>query len=68
MPIVLDRIADNWITDVGSLYIRERERGLMMARGLADNGAKVYIGGRRKDVVEKAAASYGKNAKGSIVA
>lgn len=41
-----------------------------MARGLADNGAKVYIGGRRKDVVEKAAASYahGKNAKGSITA
>ncbi|KAB5592312.1 Short chain dehydrogenase/reductase family protein [Ceratobasidium theobromae] len=30
--------------------------GLMMARGLAANGAKVYIGGRRKAVVDKAAA------------
>ncbi|CUA67901.1 hypothetical protein RSOLAG22IIIB_13562 [Rhizoctonia solani] len=28
--------------------------GLMMAKGLAINGAKVYIGGRRKDVLDKA--------------
>lgn len=29
-----------------------------MARGLAENGAKVYIGGRRKEVVDKAAAGF----------
>ena len=27
--------------------------GLMIARGLAENGAKVYIAGRRKDVLER---------------
>lgn len=32
--------------------------GLMIARGFADNGAKTYIGSRRKDVVEKAAKEY----------
>ncbi|QRW22759.1 Enoyl-(Acyl carrier protein) reductase [Rhizoctonia solani] len=42
-------------------------RGLMMAKGLASNGAKVYIGGRRKDVVEKAAAEHGSKISGELV-
>ncbi|KAG8729401.1 Splicing factor [Ceratobasidium sp. 423] len=33
--------------------------GLMMAKGLAENGAKVYIGGRRREVVEGAAVAHG---------
>ncbi|CAE6476850.1 unnamed protein product [Rhizoctonia solani] len=41
--------------------------GLMMAKGLAVNGAKVYIGGRRKDVLDKAAAENGQGIKGQIV-
>ncbi|CAE6469973.1 unnamed protein product [Rhizoctonia solani] len=41
--------------------------GLMMAKGLAINGAKVYIGGRRKDLVEKAAAEYGSGISGKLV-
>ncbi|KAF8699665.1 Enoyl-(Acyl carrier protein) reductase, partial [Rhizoctonia solani] len=41
--------------------------GLMMAKGLASNGAKVYIGGRRKDVVEKAAAEHGSKISGELV-
>lgn len=32
--------------------------GWMIAQGLAANGAKVYIGGRRKEVLEKAAQSF----------
>ncbi|KAI5887559.1 NAD(P)-binding protein [Schizophyllum commune H4-8] len=32
--------------------------GLMIAQGLAANGAKVYIGGRRKAVVEKSAQEF----------
>jgi len=32
--------------------------GLMISQGLATNGAKVYVGGRRKDVVEEAANSW----------
>jgi NAD(P)-dependent dehydrogenase (short-subunit alcohol dehydrogenase family) len=32
--------------------------GLMIARGLAANGAKVYIGGRRKEVLETVAAQW----------
>jgi len=32
--------------------------GWMIAQGLAANGAKVYITGRRKDVLEKSAASF----------
>jgi len=32
--------------------------GLMIARGLAANNAKVYITGRRMDVIEKAAAAW----------
>ncbi len=32
--------------------------GWMIARGLAANGAKVYITGRRKEVLEKAAQSF----------
>ncbi|KAF8752777.1 Enoyl-(Acyl carrier protein) reductase [Rhizoctonia solani] len=41
--------------------------GLMMAKGLASNGAKVYIGGRRKDVVEKAAGEHGSKISGELV-
>ncbi|KAG8705685.1 hypothetical protein FRC09_002812 [Ceratobasidium sp. 395] len=29
-----------------------------MAKGFADNGAKVYIGGRRKEIVDKIASEY----------
>ncbi|CAE6486349.1 unnamed protein product [Rhizoctonia solani] len=41
--------------------------GLMIAKGLAVNGAKVYIGGRRKDVLDKAASENGQEIKGQIV-
>jgi hypothetical protein len=41
-------------------------RGLIIAQGLASSGAKVYITGRRVDVLEKAAATY--QGKGSLVA
>ena len=41
-------------------------RGLMIAQGLAASGAKVYITGRRVDILEKAAAAY--QGKGSLVA
>ncbi|EEB88011.1 hypothetical protein MPER_14406, partial [Moniliophthora perniciosa FA553] len=34
---------------------RHARRGLMMARGFAANGAKVYITGRREDVLKEAA-------------
>ena len=37
----------------------------MIAKGLAVNGAKVYISGRRKEVLEKVAASLGE-VKGTI--
>ncbi|KAG8979755.1 hypothetical protein FRB90_007978 [Tulasnella sp. 427] len=38
--------------------------GLMIARGFADNGAKTYIGSRRKEVVEKAAKEYQQASEG----
>ncbi|CAE6436428.1 unnamed protein product [Rhizoctonia solani] len=41
--------------------------GLMMAKGLAANGAKVYIGGRRREVVEKAAATHGAGINGKLL-
>jgi NADP-dependent 3-hydroxy acid dehydrogenase YdfG len=40
--------------------------GLMITRGLAANGAKVYITGRRIDVLQKVVDEW-KNEKGSIV-
>ena len=57
-----------------STYVRPNDprnahatpRGLMIAQGLASSGAKVYITGRRVDVLEKAAAAY--QGKGSLVA
>lgn len=39
--------------------------GWMIASGLAANGAKVYISGRRKEVLERSAASF-KN-EGTII-
>lgn len=43
--------------------------GLMMAKGFAANGAKVYIGGRRKEVVDKVAAESTNDAgPGKIIA
>jgi len=41
--------------------------GLMIARGLATNGAKTYIGSRRRNVVEKAAETHGHGLSGSLI-
>ena len=41
--------------------------GWMIAQGLAMNGVKVYITGRRKEVLEKAAQSFTKQANGGEV-
>jgi NAD(P)-dependent dehydrogenase (short-subunit alcohol dehydrogenase family) len=41
--------------------------GLMIAEGLAANGAKVYIGGRRKEVLAKVADEWQAQGKGVIV-
>jgi NAD(P)-dependent dehydrogenase (short-subunit alcohol dehydrogenase family) len=41
--------------------------GLMIAEGLAANGAKVYIGGRRKEVLDKVADKWEKHDKGAII-
>lgn len=38
--------------------------GWMISQGLAANGATVYITGRRKDVLEKAAAEFAKDSQG----
>jgi NADP-dependent 3-hydroxy acid dehydrogenase YdfG len=37
-----------------------------MAQGLAANGAKVYIAGRRKEVLEEAAANFKGELGGSL--
>ena len=51
-----------------SLYLLSvGQRGLMMARGLVANGAKTYIGSRRKTVVEKAAETHGHDSSGSLI-
>jgi hypothetical protein len=42
--------------------------GLMITQTLVANGAKVYITGRRGDALDKVVETYGKGAKGSIVA
>ncbi|KAH8104837.1 short-chain dehydrogenase [Cristinia sonorae] len=39
--------------------------GWMIAQGLAENGAKVYITGRRKDVLERSAQSFNANKSAS---
>ena len=41
--------------------------GLMITRGLAANGAKVYIGGRRKEVLETVAAELSVQGKGTVI-
>ncbi|KAH8989128.1 short-chain dehydrogenase [Lactarius akahatsu] len=41
--------------------------GLMIARGLAANGAKVYIGGRRKEVLETVAAECLAQGTGTVI-
>lgn len=41
--------------------------GLMITRGLAANGAKVYIGGRRKEVLETVAAELSAQGKGTVI-
>jgi len=41
--------------------------GLMIAEGLAANGAKVYIGGRRKEVLDKVADKWATHGKGTII-
>lgn len=42
--------------------------GWMIAKGFAANGAKVYITGRRKEVLERAAASFAQESKvGEII-
>ena len=41
--------------------------GLMIARGLAANGAKVYIGGRRKDVLETVANEWATHGKRTVI-
>ncbi|TFY81141.1 hypothetical protein EWM64_g2872 [Hericium alpestre] len=41
--------------------------GLMIAAGLATNGAKVYIGARRLDVLQKVANEYASTGQGTII-
>ncbi|RFU79884.1 hypothetical protein TARUN_2319 [Trichoderma arundinaceum] len=41
--------------------------GLMAAQALAANGAKVYICGRTKEKLDKAASTHGENASGEII-
>lgn len=41
--------------------------GLMIAQGLAAAGAKVYITGRRLDVLDKVAAAWDKQIGGEIL-
>ena len=38
----------------------------MMAKAFVENGAHVFIGGRRKNVVEKTATEIRQDVKGSI--
>ncbi len=43
------------------------KRGLMMAKGLAANGAKTYIGSRRRNVVERAAEAHAHGLSGRLI-
>lgn len=42
--------------------------GLMIARGLGAAGAKVYIAGRRREVLDEVVASWDKTVYGTAVA
>jgi len=39
----------------------------MIAEGLAANGAKVFIGGRRKEVLDKVADKWATHDKGTVI-
>ncbi|THG97302.1 hypothetical protein EW145_g7641 [Phellinidium pouzarii] len=41
------------------LYVRHAYRGLMIAKGLASGGAKVYISGRRFEILQEEAVKFG---------
>ena len=41
--------------------------GLMIAGGLAANGAKVYIGSRRKEVLHKVADEWATHGRGTLI-
>ncbi|KAG8736353.1 hypothetical protein FRC12_017668 [Ceratobasidium sp. 428] len=68
----MSRLANSKVFDVSGLVVLVTGGGtgigLMMAKGFADNGAKVYIGGRRKEVVDKIASEYSSGTEGAIVA
>lgn len=42
--------------------------GLMIAQALSQNGAKVYITGRRKDKLDQAVQAHGQGIKGELIA
>lgn len=46
---------------------RRDRSGLMIARALAANGAKVYVGSRRNEVIEGTADEHGPKADGHLI-